>query len=173
MPLQFGYYRDRERDPRKHASQHIWSTIDDALLKSLVDRYPNNWLLISECFNSSRMTIKTDKRSPLDCKDRWKEKWAPPDLTRASRPPDALFGVESTPPPPPPTPSVTTRGTKRMASASISSTTAPNLLTTGPKSIRRTTLLQDTMRKGAKKRIESAAKMSNGQSDASTAYHYS
>ncbi|EEB99296.1 hypothetical protein MPER_01049 [Moniliophthora perniciosa FA553] len=36
----------------KRSIEHLWTATDDSLLKSLVDKYPNNWELIAECFNA-------------------------------------------------------------------------------------------------------------------------
>jgi chromatin modification-related protein VID21 len=55
----------------RRRAEHIWTERDDALLKAAFERYPNNWALICEAFNSSRLTISTDKRLPGDCFERW------------------------------------------------------------------------------------------------------
>ncbi|KAJ7090301.1 hypothetical protein B0H15DRAFT_884540 [Mycena belliarum] len=150
------------KEPPKRVTAHIWTMVDDNLLKSFVDRYPNNWMLISECYNSTRLTISTDKRSPRDCQERWKERWAPelrpkaPEMTPIDEPP-------ATPQPlPPPTPSMTTRGIKRLASASVS---GPLAAASGSdaKKRRRHQYVQETIRKATKKRAEQAQKLSAGQ----------
>lgn len=52
-----------------------WSPDEDQLLKQIVERYPGNWTLIADVFNSSRVTISTDKRTAWDCLARWDAKW--------------------------------------------------------------------------------------------------
>jgi chromatin modification-related protein VID21 len=54
-----------------------WEENEDAVLHELVQDYPYNWTLISDLFNSSRITISTDERSPWDCYDRWNHKFGP------------------------------------------------------------------------------------------------
>ncbi|KAG6917780.1 hypothetical protein DXG01_001052 [Tephrocybe rancida] len=150
IQLQTAFMKDK--DIRKR-TDHLWSSADDVLLKSLCDRYPNNWALISECFNASRLTISTDKRTPRDCLDRWREKWGP----ETRRLPDNLLATEATPPPT--STQMTTRGVKRLASASVSSTT-PGGLPAGsePRKKRRHALVLDTIRKAGKKRAETLQK---------------
>lgn len=144
----------KEREPRKHL--HFWSEEDDALLKTLIDRYGGNWKLISECFNGSRITVPTDARTPRDCAERWREKWAPDPRHRT----DSLVpGIDATPPPPATPNQMTTRGVKRMASASISSQTSPVLMLNEPKKRRRHAFVQESIRKATKRRTEAAAKL--------------
>lgn len=63
------------KDPRssKRAPEPVWNPTDDAILKRLVEKYPGNWILIADAFNSSRVTISTDRRSPAECYERWLE----------------------------------------------------------------------------------------------------
>lgn len=62
-------------------------------MKRLVDTYPYNWQLISDNFNSSKVTIPTDRRSAWDCYERWKVTWGPAKGTSAVPP------AEPAPPP--------------------------------------------------------------------------
>lgn len=149
------------KDKGKRGVDHIWSASDDTLLRSLSDKYPNNWALIAECFNGSRLTTPTDRRSASDCLERWKEKWGP---EMRQRPLEIVQApLEETVVPSTPS-QMTTRGVKRLASSSVSSQNAP-IINSGsePKKRRRHLLLQDSMRKAAKKRVELAQKMVAGQ----------
>ena len=144
----------KDKDARKRAADHIWSAADDVLLKSLVDKYPNNWPLIAECYNASRLTAPTDRRSPSDCLERWKGRWG------SERKP---FAIETTHLPVDDhivsSGQMTTRGVKRLASASISSPGNQGVVhSTESKKRRRHILLQESMRRAAKKRAEAAQK---------------
>lgn len=145
------------KDKGKRGVDHIWSASDDILLRSLSDKYPNNWALIAECFNGSRLTTPTDRRSASDCLERWKEKWGP---EMRQRPLEIVQApLEETMVPSTPS-QMTTRGVKRLASSSVSSQNAPIIVSgSEPKKRRRHLLLQDSMRKAAKKRAELAQKM--------------
>jgi chromatin modification-related protein VID21 len=134
----------------------MWSTADDALLKSLVDKYPNNWPLVAECYNASRLTSSTDRRMPSECLERWKGRWG------SERKP---FAIETTHPPADDhtasgsSGQMTTRGVKRLASASISSPVNQGVVhSSESKKRRRHILLQESMRRAAKKRAEAAQK---------------
>ncbi|KAH9857077.1 hypothetical protein C2E23DRAFT_900323 [Lenzites betulinus] len=59
------------RDGRKRTPDLVWTPADDTLLKQVVEKYPANWALVAEAFNSSRVTIYTDRRTAIDCWDRW------------------------------------------------------------------------------------------------------
>lgn len=150
LQLQTAFMKDKELRRR---NDHLWSNAEDSLLKSLCDRYPNNWALISECFNASRLTVSTDKRTPRDCLDRWREKWGPENRRVIETPPT----VEATPPPT--STQMTTRGVKRLASASISSV-SPSGMPAGsePRKKRRHALVLETIRKAGKKRAEALQK---------------
>ncbi|KAJ3728687.1 hypothetical protein C8R42DRAFT_654457 [Lentinula raphanica] len=149
------------KEPPKRAIEHLWSASDDLLLKSLAEKYPNNWALVSECYNASRVTIKLDWRTPKDCQERWRERWSPAATQR-------LLETEITPlegTPPPGTPSFanigSSRGVKRLASNSISAATAPTISTgsgSEPKKRRRHAMVQDAVRRSIKKRNETAQK---------------
>ncbi|KAF9510866.1 hypothetical protein BS47DRAFT_1487193 [Hydnum rufescens UP504] len=57
-----------EKDARL---QHFtWTAEEDQQLKALHSQFPTNWSLISDVFNSSRVTIPTDVRSAWDCYQR-------------------------------------------------------------------------------------------------------
>lgn len=133
----------------------MWSTADDALLKSLVDKYPNNWPLIAECYNASRLTAPTDRRTPSDCLERWKGRWGSerkPFATETthSQVDDHVASGSG---------QMTTRGVKRLASASISSPVNQGVVhSSESKKKRRHILLQESMRRAAKKRGEAAQK---------------
>ncbi|KIY65382.1 hypothetical protein CYLTODRAFT_424385 [Cylindrobasidium torrendii FP15055 ss-10] len=60
-----------------------WTQADDELLRGLIERYGTmdrergtNWKLVTDIFNSSRITVSTDRRLPIDCMLRWREKLA-------------------------------------------------------------------------------------------------
>jgi chromatin modification-related protein VID21 len=139
---------------RKRAADYLWSINEDMLLKSLTDRYPGNWQLICDSFNSTRLAASADKRTPWDCVERWRLKWGPshPPHTPSDMTPHQESAPEATP--------MTTR--KRLASISqaqrpvIASTNASNGET---KKRRRRNLMYDTIRKASKKR-EAAHKAS-------------
>ena len=144
----------KDKDGRRRAADHIWSVADDALLKSLVDKYPNNWPLIAECYNTSRLTASTDRRTPSDCFERWKGRWGlerKPFAIDATQAPvdDHLVSGSG---------QMTTRGVKRLASASISSPVGQGPVGSESKKRRRHILLQESMRRAAKKRAEAAQK---------------
>jgi chromatin modification-related protein VID21 len=148
-------------DPRRKPSDHTWSPNDDALLKSFIDKYPYNWYLIAECFNASRVTISMDKRSPRDCLERWREKWGSELRLRQTE--AGAASTEGITSPSTGQSQMTTRGVKRQAGASILSPTngiaAPSA---EPRKRRRHLLMQDTIRKYTKKRIETLQK-ANGE----------
>jgi chromatin modification-related protein VID21 len=154
MALQLQAALLKEKDPRKRGADHLWSPNDDALLKSFIDKYPNNWSLISECFNASRHTISIDRRTPRDCLERWKEKWGP---EIRQRPTDSSMVAEATPGPT--SSQMTTRGVKRLASASVSTPSTMCVVPgSEPRKRRRHMLVHESIRKAAKKRAESAQK---------------
>jgi chromatin modification-related protein VID21 len=62
-------------DPLRRFYETPWSDSEDRILKRIVERYPNNWALIADVFNSSRVTISTDKRTSWDCLARWDARW--------------------------------------------------------------------------------------------------
>ncbi len=46
------------------------------MLKKWAERYPNNWRLVADAMNSSRIRSKSDLRTPVDCLERWKVRWS-------------------------------------------------------------------------------------------------
>lgn len=151
----------------KKRSEHLWSSDEDSLLRTLVERYPNNWLLVADSFNSSRVTISTDKRTPWECFERWSSRFGSghrlhPDI-------NSPVNAERTPPPASTSAQgqMTTRGVKRLASMSVTQNQSPGAsLTSDAKKRRRHTFMYETMRKAAKKR-EAAQKASMNQRKAS------
>nr|AUF42088.1 putative homeodomain protein [Volvariella volvacea] len=141
------------RENRKWGQDHPWTPSEDALLKQLIDKYPYNWSLIAECFNASRTTVPTDKRTALDCLERWKEKWAPDIRSKGL---ENLANADS--PQPSTVGQMTTRGVKRLAATNSSSTNTSYPVGAEPRKRRRHQLLQDTMRRASRKRAETAQK---------------
>lgn len=133
-------------------SEKLWSSSDDSLLKSLVERYSTNWPLISECFNSSRVTTVTDKRTATDCFERWKERFGSErkaivaETAHASEDVTSLTNSNQ----------MTTRGVKRLASASVSSPSTA--FTSDARKRLRHGSLSDAVRRTAKKRADAAQK---------------
>ncbi|KAH6918710.1 hypothetical protein BKA70DRAFT_1176245 [Coprinopsis sp. MPI-PUGE-AT-0042] len=157
------------RDSRRTKVDQYWSSSDDMLLKSLVDKYPGNWNLISECFNGCRKTTPSDRRTAVDCQDRWKSKWGSElqgkdaaqanseDQTPNSMQVSSSDMAASSSNNVGAGPSVTTRN-KRLAS--VSSQTAPTIAAgSEPKKRRRHLLLQETIRKTNRKRTEQQQKL--------------
>ncbi|KAF7311528.1 hypothetical protein MKEN_01055100 [Mycena kentingensis (nom. inval.)] len=144
------------REPPKRVSMHIWTAPDDALLRTLVERYPNNWPLIAECYNSARVSISTDTRTARDCHDRWKELAPRPVAAPVEETvPPALLSAGSA------SSSMTTRGVKRLASASVSGPAPAS--GSDAKKRRRHHYIVESIRKVGKKRAELAAKALNNQ----------
>ena len=146
------------RDARRRIAEQMWTANDDMILKTLAERYPNNWPLIADAFNSSRVTISIDNRIPWDCYERWSTRWGPgsiltKDVEMTS---GAVFDVATPPPAPPPVPpprdQMTTRGIKRLASVSVGANASPGGSVNEPKKRRRHNLMFDAIRKAAKKR---------------------
>lgn len=154
MPPIMSFMKDR-----KPPGSHLWTNAEDVLLKSLIDRYSCNWPLVSECLNSSqtfKSAPRVDKRSPRDCFERWKEKWAPPEIRQKINEATASTPVgEGTPPPATNGSSqMTTRGVKRLASVSVSSPSNGAAMGSEPRKRRHHMLIQESIRKAQKKRAE-------------------
>lgn len=154
------------RNATQRGNDQYWSTNDDLVLKSLIDRYPGNWNLIAECFNGARLTTPSDRKSASDCQDRWRAKWASDLQAKSLQVHDTVPAEEqddngnSNVTPSTSLTSMTTRGHKRMASASTSSQQAPSIAAgSEPKKRRRHFLIQETMRRAGKKRQEHTQKM--------------
>lgn len=76
------------KDTEIRAAQILWSNDEDAFLLKLYQQYGSNWPLIADLFNSTRLSVPTDRREPWDCFDRWDR------ITKAA--------AQGQPPPPPP-----------------------------------------------------------------------
>lgn len=150
----------KKEDRKRASTESLWTANDDALLKSLVDKYFDkqwtNWPLVAECFNSSRLTTSNDKRSSAECQERWKEKFSVVDRRLAGAESghgagdDASAAGSS---------QMTTRQVRqRLASGSVSGLTAQQSNTAENKRRRRHVLLTESIRKAAKKRAEIAAR---------------
>ncbi|RDB21560.1 Chromatin modification-related protein EAF1 [Hypsizygus marmoreus] len=156
LQMQVAFLKDR--DNRKRTADHLWTATDDALLKTYIDKYPNNWALIAECFNAVRLTISTDRRTPRDCLERWRDKWGP----EARRPVESSTMAEDNVPST--SNQMTTRGVKRLASASVSGPSPVGIAAgSEPRKRRRHHLVQETIRKAAKKRADALQKVQASQ----------
>ncbi|KAH8834012.1 hypothetical protein DL96DRAFT_477442 [Flagelloscypha sp. PMI_526] len=136
-----------------------WSDADDALLKNIIDRYPGtfNWPLIAELFNSGKASVSSDRRLPRDCFDRWKEKWQTETRMKYGMAPlepatpQSAGGIQAQ------LNQMTTR--KRLASASVSSQTAPPVFDSGDARKRiRHFQMEGIMKRVGKKRAENLQK---------------
>ncbi|KAF9532304.1 hypothetical protein CPB83DRAFT_807585 [Crepidotus variabilis] len=142
-------------------AEQLWTQGDDALLRQLVDRYSSNWALVAECYNSSRLTTTTERRTPVECMERWKERWSAEKKMQAAEPSSAMpssddMGSSSIMSSSSQS-QMTTRGVKRLASVSVSS--AQGVSIGGEKKRRRHYLLQDSIKRAAKKRSDVVQKM--------------
>ncbi|KAI0054169.1 hypothetical protein FA95DRAFT_47592 [Auriscalpium vulgare] len=160
------------RDPARRITDGMWTAQDDLFLKRLVERYPKNWTLIADTFNSARSAISTERRSDWECKERFKARWATRRNDQDGFPGEQSFGTPA--PSRPQAPSqMTTR--KRMASVSTPVSAHPDTPTstppvsTEPRKRRRHALLYDTIRKVVKKR--EAAQRANANPRKSTGIH--
>jgi chromatin modification-related protein VID21 len=144
------------RDPvRRATADALWTNQEDLLLKHLVEKYPKNWGLVADLFNSSRGAIALEQRADWECKERYRSRWLGKDRSeREFTPvvPHAQDGPSSSGSARPSQSQITTR--KRMASVSSSTiNTAPVPATTfEPRKRRRHVLIFETMRKCARKR---------------------
>ena len=148
------------QDAPKKVADLYWSTQDDLLLKRLVEKYPRNWGLIADSFNSSRAAISTEKRLDWECKERYYVRWLGGDRVDAgSAVPEGSPMVT----PVRPQPQMTTR--KRLASVTTAATSAASVPAPSneAKKRRRHALMYDTIRKAIKKK-ESNIQKNNGQS---------
>jgi chromatin modification-related protein VID21 len=145
------------KDARKRAADLVWTPAEDQLLRSLVDKYPNNWPLVADSFNSSRVTIATDKRTPWDCHEHWSVRWGPGSRLAPSGGQGDQRSPVADETPPPATPSVgqmTTRGVKRASIAASNANSGVFTSSSGNESRkrRRHSLMVDAMRKAAKRK---------------------
>ncbi|KAK1231486.1 chromatin modification- protein VID21 [Marasmius sp. AFHP31] len=144
----------KDKSKERRSLDHLWSANDDTLLRSLIDKYPNSWDLIAECFNATRKAVATDVRTSRDCQERWRELWEQEQIRQRQ---EAGSAIDATPPPASSSTGMATRGVKRLASASVSSTIGP-VAGSETKRRRRHILIQDTVRKAVKKRAEAVQK---------------
>lgn len=144
------------RDPARRATADVlWTNQDDLLLKSLVEKYPKNWGLVADQFNSLRGAIALEQRADWECKERYRSRWLGKDRSeRDFTPvaPPAQDGPSLSTPARASQSQITTR--KRMASVSSSTAnTAPiPTVTFESRKRRRHVLIFETMRKCARKR---------------------
>jgi chromatin modification-related protein VID21 len=143
------------RDPaRRVAADALWTNQDDLLLKRLVEKYPRNWGLVADLFNSSRGAIVMEKRADWECKERYRSRWLGKERSErdfAQMVPSAQDGPSSSTSARPLQSQITTR--KRMASVSSSVNTSVTPATNfEPRKRRRHILMFETLRKVAKKR---------------------
>lgn len=136
---------------RRRTADILWTAQDDALLKQVADMYPNNWPLIADSFNSSRMSISMDRRTAADCFDRWNTRWGRSEATDDSRSQAASAPTQ-----------MTTRYKRAASNAAASQAANINASTGVDAKKRRHSLMHDTIRKAIKKK-EAAAKQ-NGVS---------
>lgn len=59
-------------DSEARSILYVWTSEEDQQLKALYNQFGPNWQLISDVFNSSRITIATDVRAAWDCFKRWR-----------------------------------------------------------------------------------------------------
>ncbi|KAF8274935.1 hypothetical protein EI94DRAFT_1793607 [Lactarius quietus] len=140
------------RDPaRRVAADTLWTNQDDLLLKRLVEKYPRNWGLVADLFNSSRGAIVMEKRADWECKERYRSRWLGKERSERDFAPSAQDGPSSSTSARPLQSQITTR--KRMASVSSSVNTSVTPATNfEPRKRRRHILMFETLRKVAKKR---------------------
>ncbi|KAH9901614.1 hypothetical protein C8Q73DRAFT_252201 [Cubamyces lactineus] len=135
---------------RKRNADIVWTPAEDALLRQIAEKYPNNWSLIAEAFNSSRVTISTDRRTPWDCWEHFKE------LTAEGRAAGEAESRPATPAAAAAAAHMTTRGYKRTANQSVAAAGGSSASSSGqasePRKKVRHNLMHDTLRKAAKRR---------------------
>jgi chromatin modification-related protein VID21 len=140
------------RDPAKRVADSNWIQAEDELLKMLAQKYPKNWGLISDTFNTLRSAISTERRQDWECKERYRLRFK----QRSDEQHPSQEEFYATPSASTVRPQVTTR--KRLASMN----TGAQSPTPGPGGIesrkrRRHHFMFDAMRKVERKR-QSAAK---------------
>lgn len=144
----------------KKRLDHAWNVQEDAILKSFVEKYPSNWILVADSFNSARVTTSIDKRTPWECFERWNLKFGmKPNNVPGHADVTSPLGADGTPPPATPSGSMqqaqmTTRGVKRLANVNVAHGQAGVGVTISSDTIkrRRHSLMYETIRKTAKKR---------------------
>lgn len=170
------------RDNRKRPNEILWSSTEDSLLKNLAERYLNNWRLIADALNSSRIRTSVDLRTPFECAERWKARWSRPERSLANNgsmhgslgsleevgasfgaSPFSAFALDASPAPPTPTSTtastsqMTTRGIKRLAANSVSQSASSLTVNTASNTVesrkrKRHGIINDMMRRTSKKR---------------------
>ena len=140
------------RDVRKRNADHqndavAWTPAEDALLKQAVEKYPYNWHLIADFFNSMRVTISTDKRTAWECLERWREKFSA--QARADAADDNAAASASTSAA---ASHMTTRGHKRSATQAVTASGGSSGSSNEPRKRRRHAAMHDALRKSARKR---------------------
>lgn len=141
-------------------AEQLWTQNDDNLLKQLVDRYSANWPLVAECYNSSRLTTTTERRTSVECMERWKERWSNEKRMQAAEtsiPMPSSDDAGSSMLSSSSQSQVTTRGVKKLTSSSV--TSIQGVQVGGEKKRRRHYLLQDSIKRAAKKRTDAVQKM--------------
>ena len=146
----------------KKRLEHAWNPLEDAQLKSFVEKYPSNWTLVADSFNATQATISIDKRTPWECFERWNLKYGgkPPSGVPGHADVTSPLGADGTPPPATPSTStqqaqMTTRGVKRLANIGVAQGQAGGAgVTVSSDTIkrRRHGLMYEVIRKTAKKR---------------------
>jgi chromatin modification-related protein VID21 len=147
------------RDAHQRVANQVWTERDDLLLKTLVERYPNNWALVGDAYNAEGVHIFADRRTPWDCLERWSSRWGPGTSLRpqpgSQDLPTAVPDASRMTPQAQTAGQMTTRGVKRLASASISGSGPGAPSSSGtihePKKLRHA-LMQEAIRKSARKR---------------------
>jgi chromatin modification-related protein VID21 len=133
------------RDSAKRGDT-LWSLQDDLLLRNLAEKYPKNWGLVADLFNSLRGAIALEKRADWECKERYRLRWLGKERNEREFMQDGSSSSTSVRPP---QSQITTR--KRMAS--VSSSVGPvQSATFEPRKRRRHALMFETLRKVVKKR---------------------
>ncbi|TBU65625.1 hypothetical protein BD310DRAFT_953748 [Dichomitus squalens] len=158
--------RDVRKRNAEQADSLSWTPADDALLKQAVERYPHNWNLIADAFNSSRVTISTDKRTAWECLERWRGKSST--AARGDAAEDNTSSVASTSA----SAHMTTRGLKRSATQSATTSAngaASSASQSEPRKRRRHAAIHDTIKRAAKRREQ--AQKSNPPRAKTTAVH--
>jgi chromatin modification-related protein VID21 len=145
------------RDSAKRGDT-LWSLQDDLLLRNLAEKYPKNWGLVADLFNSFRGAIALEKRADWECKERYRLRWLGKERNEREFMQDGSSSSTSIRPP---QSQITTR--KRMASvsSSVMSVGPVQSATFEPRKRRRHTLMFETLRKVVKKR--DAAQKAAGQ----------
>ncbi|KZV69466.1 hypothetical protein PENSPDRAFT_735350 [Peniophora sp. CONT] len=129
------------RDPARRQIDANWTPADDELLRSLEEKYPRNWALIADAFNTARAAIAAERRADWECKERFKLKFRNrPEDTAMEEPPTPVSATR---------PQVTTR--KRLASQTTrDQPTAAGVLESHKR--KRHNYVGDAIRKATKRR---------------------